>query len=239
MKENRHILSRFDGDLGELRRLVLSMGDHARAQVALAARAFSQCDVRLARDVAIRFKSIRNLDMELQETNLRILAMYQPVASDLRYAMTLSRTAYDLERVNAEALRLGEMVEGYEEQHYPDMLCELFDDVERIADPVIDLFGHALHAMAEENIDEAVKIIQHEAQLGSLFQGGMRRLATFIMEDPRNIRWIIDATVAMKSLERVGDHAVNIGKNLIFAVTGKDVRYIKPSHLSEGYLEAG
>ena len=107
-----HILSRFDGDLGYFRSLVLDMGARVQSQVALASDALASCDVSKARKVIHDYRAIRDLDIEAQEANTRLFAIHKPVARDLRFVLTLSRAIYDLERINGEAVRLADIAEG-------------------------------------------------------------------------------------------------------------------------------
>lgn len=229
-----HILSRFDGDLGHLRRLVLGMGELVYEQASNASRAVAECDVALARKVIGQRKTIRDLDMEALETNARLFAIHQPVARDLRFVLTLSRAVYDLERISGEAIRLADITEGLYEYQPSARECAIFEDVSRIATPALDLLARCMRALADEDVQAAVKVALDCDELERVFKGSVRRLATFLMEDPRNIRWVIDATLGVKAMERIGDHACSIARNIIYSVTGKDVR-----HGSVGKIAAG
>lgn len=234
--EDRHILSRYDGDLRDFHELVLRLGGTAQQQVSLAASALASCDIAKAGKVLAGYKLVRNLDMQAQEANLQVFAVHQPVARDLRYVFMLSRTAYDLERVNDEAVKIAHLVEAHFEQRAYGGSCDIFSDVERMGDTAVRILGASLQALDGADLAAAIAVVREEAHLGALFQSALRRLATYIMEDPRNMRWIIDATLALKAMERVGDHAISIAKNLIFATSGKDVRYIHPDNLEHDFL---
>jgi len=236
--DRRHIFSRFDGDLGGFRQLVLDMGQLACEQVQLGAEAVTYCDMQRARQVDDNYRAVRNLDMDLLEANAELLAIHQPVASDLRFMIMLSRTAYDLERINREATRLANLVEA----HYADRIskvgCELFDDVMRMAETTGEMLQQALRAIADEQVQAGIEVVNSQEVVERLSQGALRRLATYIMQDPRNIPMVIDATIALKGLERVADHAVSIAKNLIYACSGKDVRHLSPLNLDPEFLRS-
>lgn len=222
-----HILSRFDGDLGHFRGLVLEMGERIRVQVATAAQALYRCDVGKARKVLDGHRAIRDLDIEALEANARLFAIHQPVAGDLRFVLTLSRAVYDLERIAGEAVRLADLAEAlYERPPVND--CEILQDVQRISGPVGQLLERSLQSLANEDVGLAVKVALNAKDLERMFEGSIRRLATFVLEDPRNIRWVIDATLGIKAMERIGAHACSISRNLVFSVTGKDVRHVHP-----------
>jgi len=229
---DRHILSRFDGDLGCFRGLVLDMGQRVVAQVGLASEALAACDVVKARKVIHDHRRVRDLDMDALEANARLYAIHQPVARDLRFVLTLSRAVYDLERIGGEAVRLADIAESLYE-HQPTVRdCAIFDDVRRITAPAIDLLQRSLQAIAEESVQRAVRVALDGKDLEDLFKGSLRRLATYLMEDPRNIRWVIDATLGIKAMERVGDHACSIARNVIYSVTGRDVRHVNLASLA-------
>ena len=109
--------------------------------------------------------------------------------------------------------------------------CAIFDDVRRITPPAVDLLQRSLQAVAEEGVQLAVRVAMDGKDLEDLFKGSLRRLATYLIEDPRNIRWVIDATLGIKAMERVGDHACSIARNVIYSVTGRDVRHVNVASL--------
>ena len=229
---DRHILSRFDGDLGHFRGLVLEMGERVRNQVLLACDALAACDIGKARKVIHDHRVIRDLDIDALEANARLFAIHQPVARDLRFVLTPSRAVYDLERIGGEAVRIADIVEALYE-HQPSLRdCVIFEDVRRIGAPAVSLLERSIRAIAGEDVQLAVEVALQGKDMNDLFEGSIRRLATYLMEDPRNIRWVIDATLGIRSMERVGDHACSIARNLIYSVTGRDVRHVNAASLS-------
>jgi phosphate transport system protein len=227
-----HTLSRFDGDLGHFRGIVLDMGDRVRNEIDLASEALSKCDVAKARRVVAAHRKIRDLDIDALEANTRLYAIHQPVARDLRFVLTLSRAVYDLERISGEALRLAEIAEALYEFQPSTQDCVIFEDVRRMHKPVADLLNRSLLSIADEDVHLAVEVALDGKDLDDLFRGSIRRLATYLMEDPRNIRFVIDATLGIKAMERIGDHACSIARNLIYSVTGKDVRHVNVATLA-------
>ncbi len=223
--DDPHILSRFDGDLGDFRRLVLEMGDLVHQQALLASAAVTDCDIAQARTVIGQRRPIRELDMAALEANARIVAIHQPVARDLRFVMTLSRAIYDLERISGEAVRLADLAEGLYEQNLSASQCAIFEDVGRMAEPAIGLLARSLAALANEDVNAAVRVALDSKALEKVFTGSIRRMSTYVMQDPRNIPWVIDATLGLRAMERIGDHACSLARNIIFSITGKDVRH--------------
>lgn len=229
-----HTLSRFDGDLGEFRKLVLDMGKRVVAQVELAADALSNCDVAKARKVIHDHRLVRDLDIDALQANAGLYAIHQPVARDLRFVLTLSRAVYDLERIGGEAMRLADIAEGLYEYRPTVRECNILDDVGRISVTSVDLLRRALAALENEDVNLAVDVALDAQEVDQQMKSALRRLATFIMEDPRNIRWVIEATLGVKTMERVADHACSIARNIIYSVTGKDVRHVNVMSLEAG-----
>lgn len=232
-----HILSRFDDELEGFRSLALNMGEVALAQVEKAVAALTTGDVQQARFVCDRERRIDEFDMEAQERSITLLALHHPVARDLRFIVAVSRTITDLERVGDEAEKIAKLViENFEHHHrFIDLI--LFEAAESLMAVVTQMLRRSLDAVETDNVELAVAVIQQGGTLDRHFDAAMRRLATYILEDARNIKVVMDAVISLKALERVGAHAANIAENVILHVTGKDVRYIKAEHLSEGYLE--
>ncbi len=231
---DRHILSRFDGDLGGFHRIVLEMGNLVLQQVVSAGEALAACDVAKARNVIHGHGRVRDLDIQALEANAGLYAIHQPVARDLRFVLTLSRTVYDLERIGGEAVRLADIAERLYEYQPTQRDCIIFEDVRRMMHPAVGLFDRSIQAVAGEDARLAVEVALEGKELTELFEGAIRRLATYLMEDPRNIRWVIEATLGIKAMERVGDHACSIARNVIYSVTGKDVRHVNVASLPMG-----
>lgn len=231
-----HILSRFDGDLGEFRQLVLDMGQLAIEQVQLACQAVTTGDMHCVARARDNFRDVRDLDMDLLESNINLLAIYHPVAGDLRFMIMLSRTAYDLERIHQEALRLVDLAESHQQHRNPMAGREIFDDVLFLAETANAMLADAMNAVSESSTDIGLRVARRPPELERMAEGALRRLATYIMQDPRIIQSVIDATVALKGLERIADHAVSIGRNVILAISGKDVRHLNALNLDRAFL---
>lgn len=233
-----HIFSRFDGDIGDFRQLVLDMGQLALEQVQEGAHAVTNCDMRAVSRVRDNYRSVIDKDMDLLESNIQLLAIYQPVAIDLRYLVMLSRTAYDLERIHQEALRLADLAEAQHNNQNPGSGCDVFDDVQYFGELATGLLARALQAVAEGSEELALEVARHPTELKEEVEGALRRLATYIIQDPRFIQSVINATVATQSLERVADHAIGIARNVIFAISGKDVRHLNALNLDRAFLRS-
>lgn len=229
-----HTLSRFDGDLGHFRDVVLAMGRLVRHQVDLAAAAVSDCDIVHAQQVVAEHRKVRDLDIEALEANVRLYAIHQPVARDLRYVLTLSRAVYDLERISGETVRLAGIAQALYELQLHRRSCVIFEDVRRMHAPVASLLERSLQAVADEDAQLAGEVAVEGEDLEDQLRAALRRLNTYVMEDQRNIRLVIDASLATKAMERIGDHACSIARNVVYSVTGKDVRHVHVASFDVG-----
>ncbi|MEJ2575747.1 MAG: phosphate signaling complex protein PhoU [Gammaproteobacteria bacterium] len=233
-----HILSRFDDDLDGLRDLTLRMGEAAAALAAKAVDALAGADAGAARQVIHQVKRINELDMEGQEEGVRILATHNPVARDLRLVLCLTRCVSELERVANQAKKVALIAQReVDEPSYAKLDAAIFADVLNLSTVAMDMLAEALRAVRESDVALSVAVVRADERLDQLFEGAMRRLATYLFEDARNIRGVMDAIIALKAMERIGDHAANMAAQLIFAVKGVDVRHIKAETLSEDVLE--
>lgn len=232
-----HIFKPFDEDLNALRTLNQVMGKQAVQQLEDAGKSLLTADIGLAQQVLNQENRINQLSMEADEMVVNLLAVHHPLANDLRLILCLAAVANNLEEVGDEAKKIARITIKNFDQNSKFTEKDIFGDVHVLTHNAGRLLRKVLRALDESNVELAVSVIQGDSRLNSLYSGALRRLATFLLEDPRNIGVELDALLALKSLERAGDHATSIAKSLIFAVKGKDVRYIKPEHLSEGYLD--
>lgn len=239
MGENgEHILSRFDDDLDGLRELTLTMGRDVLDQTHRAVGSLVECDAGAANRVLYREKRINAYDMEAQDKTAKLLAVHGPVARDLRLVICLMRAISDLERVGDAAKQIARItIRNFESAHAsPD--CSMFRDVADLAERAESQLAEALKSIETGDVEIAMTVLREDEKVDQLFSGAVRRLSTFLLEDPRNIRWVIDVLTAIKAVERVGDHATAIAANVIYAVKGKDVRYMLPDNLSEEFLDS-
>jgi phosphate transport system protein len=237
-KGGEHILSRFDEDLDGLRDLTLRMGEVTVALVDKAVSALTTSDAGIARQVIHQEKRVNEFDMEGQEEGVRILATHTPVARDLRLVICLTRCIGELERVGNQAKKVAIIAQReVDEPHYGRLDAGLFNDVVDLSQSALAMLRDVLAAIRNNDVKQAISVAKADARLDQMFEGAMRRLATFLLEDARNIRLIVDAISALKAMERIGDHAANMAAQLIFAVKGVDVRYIKAENLTEEFLD--
>lgn len=220
-----HTVKSYDQQLAHLRGLVLEMGGLVEDQIRRATAALEDEDIISAREVIARDQLVNGLEIKTDEEIATLIAMRQPLARDLRFVIALSKTVTDLERIGDEAERIARMVVHIYDSNASPPSNRLFRDVVTMTRLALRMLHDALDAMARLEVDQALKIVKEDHELDQEFQAGLRRLATYMMEDSRIVGHAINVIFMLKGLERIGDHAKNIAEYVIYLVKGKDVRH--------------
>ncbi|MDB4584781.1 phosphate signaling complex protein PhoU, partial [Draconibacterium sp.] len=180
-------------------------------------------DSELAHKVVAKDREVNQMEMEIDQQCLQILARRQPAASDLRLVVAIIKTIADLERIGDQAQKLGkhqlELVDAR-------VSASTFVKLEHLGDLVSKNLNLALDAFARMNVQDAIDTISRDARVNTEFESMMRELITHMMEDPRTIKGALRVSWSARALERIGDHANNICEYVVFLVEGKDVRHI-------------
>lgn len=228
MKAEGHTVRRFDGELNQLHLKVIEMGGLALAQLQDALRALKHKDLALARNVAPRENQIDLLEVETDANVVELIARRCPLGGDLRMVMAVSKSVTDLERIGDEAIRIANIALQIYGNDSCDPNDQLLRDVHIMGNFVVNTMGKALHAL--DTLDEVLarEIIENHRRIEDEFEAGLRRLITYVMEDARNIGFVVSMILTIKALERIGAHAQNLAEYVIFQVKGKDIRHQSP-----------
>ena len=231
ISHDAHTVKQFDAQLANLRNLVLEMGGLVEDQIKNAVKSLDDEDLTLAREVIARDQIINGLQVKIDEDTITLIATRQPVGSDLRLIMSLSKAVTDLERIGDEAEKIARMtIKTYDVVSSPPS-AKLLRDVTPMAKLATDMLHGCLDALARVDVEMAVNVARGDDNLDQEFQSALRRLITYMMEDPRTIVLFI-----IKALERIGDHAKNIAEYIIYLVKGKDVRHVSMDTLEKDAL---
>jgi phosphate transport system protein len=190
-------------------------------------RALLEGDELLARVVLSREPLINDFERTIDREAFRLIALHQPVASDLRMAKAASRIVVELERVGDEAKKIARfavrLVGG--EPQGPVRAVARF--LRNMADLTAGMLREAVRALDEADTDLAHGVTSRDAELDEEFAAALRQLLTLAMQDQRFLGATIDTVFALKGLERIGDHAKNIAEQVVFVANGEDLRHIK------------
>lgn len=221
----KHLSSQFDAELSGISNRVLEMGGLVEAQVSQAVYALSEFSHETAVQVLRQEERVNQMEVEIDRDLSAIIARRQPTARDLRLLISISRTIANLERVGDEAARIARVVERLIGAGVPSRLRLPVGDLRFEADLAIASLRNALDAFARLDTGKALEVLKHDDQIDVEFDGLLRKLITYMMEDPRTISSSIDLVFVAKAIERVGDHAKNVAEAVIYVVKGTDVRH--------------
>ncbi len=222
---DKHLSTQFDAELSGISTRVLEMGGLVESQVAQAIYALTNFSNETAAQVLAVEEKVNRMELDIDRDLSSIIARRQPTARDLRLLIAVSKTIGNLERVGDEAARIARTVQRLVNIGVSSRLRLPMSDVAFEATLATTLLRKALDAFARLDVDKAVEVLKQDDQIDQEFEGLMRKLITFMMEDPRTISASIDLVFVAKAIERVGDHAKNLAEQIIYVVKGTDVRH--------------
>ncbi len=222
MNIGHHISRQFNEELEDVRNQVLMMGGLVEQQITDAVKALVEGDSRLAEQVIDNDHKVNGLEVAIDEECTQILARRQPAASDLRLVIAVIKTITDLERIGDQAEKVARMGLHLAEMERPK---NQYYEIQGLGERVIKMLHQTLDAFARMDVDAAIKVSQQDAQIDHEYDGIIRKMVTFMMEDPRSIKRSLDIIWSVRALERIGDHSKNICEYVIYLVKGKDVRH--------------
>jgi phosphate transport system protein len=221
-KMTEHIYKQFDADLEAIRTGVLRMGGLVESQLNNAFTGLRTADKALIEKVIAGDHRINLLEVEIDEACSQLIAKRQPAASDLRAVLGAMKTVTDLERIGDEAKKVAKSARRL---HSGDLPYSPKVDLGHPAALAQDMLRKALDSYARGDVTLAPEIARQDEEIDTCFEAVTRQLITYMMEDPRTISNSLETLFIAKSLERIGDHAVNISEYVIYMAHGRDVRY--------------
>jgi phosphate transport system protein len=213
-----------DAELKDLREKILLMGGSVESQVQDALQALTERNSDLAIRVVENDLSVNKLDVEIDETCLRLLALHQPTAGDLRFITTAMKISTELERMSDLAENIAER--AIELNKEPQL--KPYIDIPRMANWTIRMVKEALDAFVERDAALARKVCRDDDFVDDLTEQLFRELVSFMLEDPRTITRAIRLTFIGKYFERIADHATNVAELVVYMVEGKIIRHMSP-----------
>ena len=222
---DKHLSSQFDTELTAVSTRVMEMGGLVESQIRTAVYALAQFSSEAATQVMEAESRVNAMEVEIDHDLSTIIARRQPTAVDLRLLIAISKTIANLERVGDEAARIARTVQRLISTGVSSRLRLPVGDLTFEADLAIAQLRKALDAFARLDTARALEVLKQDDQIDQEFDGLMRKLITYMMEDPRTISASIDLIFVAKAIERIGDHAKNLSEAIIYVVQGTDVRH--------------
>ena len=221
---DKHLSTQFDAELSGVSTRVLEMGGLVESQVSRSITALVNIEADLAGQVLRDEERVNRMEVEIDRDLSGIIARRQPTARDLRLLIAISKIIANLERVGDEASRIARVVQRLAAVGMPGRRLPV-GDLQFECDLAVAQLRKALDAFARLDTRMALDVLKHDDQIDQEFEGMMRKLITYMMEDPRTISSSIDLVFVAKAVERVGDHAKNLAEAIIYIVKGTDVRH--------------
>jgi phosphate transport system protein len=221
MEERRHTSREYERELREIKEGLLYLGALVEKAIGRSVKSLIDRDTELARKVVCDDGDIDRLDIEIEEKCIRVLALRQPTARDLRFITTAIKINGHLERIGDMAVNIAKKAIILNEE--PQM--KPYIDIPRMAEIARGMIRESLDSLVHENVDLANKVRMEDEAIDDLNDQIFRELLTYMMEDVRTIHRALIISQVSKSLERIADHAVGIADMVVYMVTGKSVRH--------------
>ncbi len=222
---DRHIFKRFDKEMQYLHDLVIQMGQLAVSQMNDSLDTLQSENPGKAREVIKNDKKLNDLDLRADDEIIRLIALRQPVAKDLRVLISVGKIVAELERAGDEARKIAGLTLRFFESGQKPPSDEILQDIYSLSGYVINMLETAMQAFDDLNLELAANVLTESEQLDNQLKSILRRLSTFIMEDSRNVGHFVDIVLGIRALERFGGHSSNIAGHIVFLEKGVDVRH--------------
>jgi phosphate transport system protein len=227
----QHVVKSYDQELKRLRGMITQMGGIVETQVALAAEAIMHRDAAAATRAVEEDPKVDALEREVETFVIRLLALRQPVAGDLRQIVAALKITGDIERIGDYAANVAKRSIVLAEFSLPYSLAGLAHMarlVQQQLKSVIDAFG-------DNDADKAMEVWRSDQVVDDIYNAIFRELITYMMEDPRNITPCTHLLFIAKNLERIGDHATNVAETVYYAVKGESLPESRPKGDTSAY----
>ncbi|MGQ0457124.1 MAG: phosphate signaling complex protein PhoU [Hyphomicrobium sp.] len=224
---NEHIVKSYEEELKLLDRRIAQMGGCSEKLLIQAIDALERRDPNLAEIAVASDATIDNLERELQDQVITMIAKRQPIANDLRHIMTILKIAGDLERIGDLSKNIAKRALAIAGEAYPK---PLMSGMRHMTEMVQTQLKDVLDSLAERDIDKALKVWRSDANVDAMYNSLFRELLTYMMEDPRNIGLCTHFLFGAKNIERIGDHTTNIAENVHYLVLGVPIADDRPKN---------
>ncbi len=220
---DKHLSSQFDHELSAITNKLLEMGKIVENQLSEALKGLESLDINIINNVFSHESHLNQLEIDIDSECNNIIVRRQPIAKDLRLIMAISKTITNLERAGDEATKIAKKTKHILEHDYAHNIN--FSELKVAGILALQLINKSLSAFSQLDVNAALKIVQDDKAIDEEFGAFVRKLITYMMENPKIISIGLDFLFIGKAIERIGDHAKNIAEFVIYIVKGTDVRH--------------
>lgn len=212
---------RLDEEINKLRKCLLEMGNAVEDQLGLSIKALKERDAVLAKQVIRNDAFVNRLEVKIDKICLKIFALKQPIAIDLRFVASSLKVNNDLERMGDFACRIAEDVISLTTEHNFIELEEIF----KLTELSKEMVKKSLESFMQRDIELAQKIMEQDAEVDANYEAVIKRIGPYVHEDSERFETGLAYIDIAKSIERIGDHSVNICENAIYLSKGEIVKH--------------
>ena len=234
-----HIFRRFDHEMRDLHSLVMQMGQLAVSQLQAAVVTLEKQDIDGAHAVIENDKKLNDLDVAADDEIVRIIALRQPMARDLREIIAVSKIVAELERAGDEARKIAGLTIRFYGEQGKAPVERILQDIYALAKYVQWMLSEAIKAFDDLNLDAALGVLDQELKLDEQIQSIVRSLSETVIEDADNSSHFVNSVLGVRALERFGAHAKNIAGHIVFIKHGIDVRHVGTDAILEQLKNVG
>jgi len=213
----------FDRELEKLKKKILSLGALVEERVYLAIKAIESRDADLAEKIILLDHEIDETEVEVEEECLKVLALYQPVAIDLRFIVAVIKINNDLERIGDEAVNIAERIQSIAK--YPNISFHF--DYTEMAEIAAAMLKQSLDALVNLDIDTAFRVLTLDDEVDDIQSSAYSQIKQAMREKPKEMTYLINLYLISRHLERIADHATNIAEEVVYLIEGEIVRHGK------------
>lgn len=224
MNDSGHIVKSFDDELENMRNTIIEMGGIAESQLESAVRSLVGRDSELAQKTIEGDAAVDEMERAIDSMAVRIIALRNPVADDLRLVLSALKIASILERVADYAANISKRVIALNQAS----IIRPVSTIPRMSDLVRRMIDDTLKAYAQGDTELALEVWARDQEVDQLYNSMFRELLTYMMEDPRSITSCTHLIFMAKNIERIGDHMTNIAEIIVYQVTGTSITEERP-----------
>ena len=211
----------FQKELEKIKKQILSLGSMVEEKVRMATKAIETFDTEIAEKIEATDFEIDEMEVEVEEECLKILALYQPVAVDLRFLTAVIKINNDLERIGDEAVNIAQRILTISKSSRD----EFFYDYTHMAEKAQDMLKRSLDSLVNLDVDMAFNVLTSDDEVDAMHRDAYDTIKQYIREHPDKVTYLLNLYLISRHLERLADHTTNIAEEVVYLIEGEIVRH--------------